>query len=334
MIRFTEVMGWAESYHFTKPMRTWSHILRGLPAVVALAVAGCAGVPSPTASLTALRARSVELRQVPFFPQQEYQCGPAALAMVLGAAGNSATPEQLAPQVYLPGREGSLQVEMVATARRYGMVSYPVEGGVEALYSEVAAGTPVVVLQNLFLPWIPRWHYAVVVGFDTAREEVVLRSGQDQRLVMSLDAFDRSWEGSGRWGLVVLPPDRLPAPGDAGRYLQAVVALEQARQLGAARTAYATASGVWPENLVAWIGLGNTSYALGDLAQAERAFREATLRQPQYAAAFNNLAHVLAERQRYPEALDAARTAVRLGGPNAAAAQNTLESILAQSARQ
>lgn len=313
-------------------MRWWDVILRGAMAAGALALAGCAALPLPTASAPPLPARSVELQQVPFFPQQEYQCGPAALAMALGAAGRKATPEQLVPQVYLPGREGSLQPEMAATARRQGMVAYPVEGGLESLYAEVAAGTPVVVLQNLALPWIPRWHYAVVVGFDRARREIILRSGQERRLVMPLDVFDRTWERSGRWALAVLPPERLPATADEGRYLDAVLALEKAKQRRATRAAYATATRAWPDSLVAWMGLGNASYALGDLSQAERAFREATQRHPQSAAAFNNLAHVLAQRKRYPEALKAARTAVSLGGPDAATARHTLETILAQSA--
>lgn len=314
-------------------MRGRDVILRGAAVAGALALAGCAGLPSLTASTPPLPERSVELRLVPFFSQQEYQCGPAALAMALGAAGRPATPEQLVPQVYLPGREGSLQAEMAATARRQGMVAYPVEGGLEAVYAEVAAGTPVVVLQNLALPWVPKWHYAVVVGFDGTRREIILRSGQERRLSMPLDVFDRTWERSGRWALAVLPPGRLPATADPGHYLNAVVALEQARQFQAARSGYATASRAWPDSLVAWMGLGNTSHALGDLAQAEQAFREATRRHPQSAAAHNNLAHVLAQRKRYPEALQAARTAVALGGPDAAAARNTLETILAESSR-
>lgn len=313
-------------------MSAWGTVLRGAAAAGAIALAGCATLPLPTTSAPALPPRSVELRQVPFFPQQEYQCGPAALAMALGAAGRKATPDQLTPQVYLPGREGSLQAEMAATARRHGMVAYPVEGGLEALHAEVAAGTPVVVLQNLALPWIPKWHYAVVVGFDGARREIILRSGQERRLVMSVDVFDRTWARADRWALAVLPPERLPATAEPGRYLDAVLALERAKQTGAARAGYASATRAWPDHLVAWMGLGNAAYALGDLAQAERAFREASRRHPQSAAAFNNLAHVLAQRKRYPEALKAARTAVALGGPDAATARNTLEKILAQSA--
>ncbi|MEO7385334.1 MAG: hypothetical protein ABIX37_00195, partial [Gammaproteobacteria bacterium] len=48
-----------------------------------------------------------ELTGVPFFPQTIHQCGPAALATVLGASGVIATPDELAPLVYLPGRRGS-----------------------------------------------------------------------------------------------------------------------------------------------------------------------------------------------------------------------------------
>ena len=62
----------------------------------------------------------VELAETPFFSQQRYQCGPAALATVLNAAGVKVTDEELVPEVYLPTREGSLQVEMLAATRRHG----------------------------------------------------------------------------------------------------------------------------------------------------------------------------------------------------------------------
>lgn len=47
--------------------------------------------------------------------------------------------------------------------------------GVEGL----AAGHPVVVLQNLRLGRAARWHHAVAVGYDLRRHEVVLRSGRN-----------------------------------------------------------------------------------------------------------------------------------------------------------
>jgi tetratricopeptide (TPR) repeat protein len=75
------------------------------------------------------------------------------------------------------------------------------------------------------------------------------------------------------------------------------------------------------------MGRGNSAYALHDLATAEAAFRDATVDHPDAAAAFNNLAQVLAERGKLTEALPTAEHAVSLGGPLLATAQATLAEI-------
>jgi lipoprotein NlpI len=78
------------------------------------------------------------------------------------------------------------------------------------------------------------------------------------------------------------------------------------------------------------MGLGNTAYTLGHTAEAEAAFRRASALHPPAAAAFNNLAQTLADQGKFDAALDAARTAVSLGGASLPAAQATLEQILKQ----
>lgn len=168
----------------------------------------------------ALPAR-VELRDVPFFPQEAYQCGPAALATMLGQRGLALTPGQLKDEVFIPGREGSLQLEMVAAARRHGMLVYPLQGGLESVLEEVAAGNPVLVLQNQAFSWWPRWHFAVVVGFDRERRELVLRSGITRRWVTDFTSFESTWKRSGRWAVLTLPGDRLPATAAAVPWLKA-----------------------------------------------------------------------------------------------------------------
>ena len=124
-----------------------------------------------------------ELTDVPFFPQTAYQCGPAALATVLGATGIDTTPEALAPLVYIPGRKGSLQVEMLAAARRHGRVAVVLAPEFADLRTELDAGRPVLVLQNLGALGIRRWHFAVVVGYDAERDALILRSGTRRRHV-------------------------------------------------------------------------------------------------------------------------------------------------------
>ena len=98
--------------------------MRNLAALVfCLLLAGCATrAPLLRGQLTGPAA--VELDDVPFHAQREYQCGPAALAMLLGQSGVSLTPDALVPEVYLPGRAGSLQPELIAAVRRHDRVAY------------------------------------------------------------------------------------------------------------------------------------------------------------------------------------------------------------------
>jgi tetratricopeptide (TPR) repeat protein len=271
-----------------------------------------------------------ELEAVPFYPQKAYQCGPASLAMALVWSGIKIDPDALTPQVYTPSRKGSLQPAMIAAARRQGRVAYPISGA-NMLLQEIAAGHPVIVLQNLGLSWIPVWHYAVVIGYDLNKGVVILHSGVTHQKKTSLRAFESTWARSGYWGLVILPPYRLPASGKESAYVSAVIGLERARQWQAAAEGYQTALNQWPTSFSAHIGLSNSFYAQGDLNSAEQVLRKTTNLFPNKGAAFNNLAQVLWEQGKKQEAEEAARRAVKLGGPLVEHYQKTLNEIQAGS---
>ncbi len=300
---------------------------RAAGALLLCALVGCA-TPQTDALLQAPAALPprAEVVGVPFYPQEQYYCGPAALAMVLTWSGRPVTQDQIAAQVYTPGRKGTLQNDVVAAARRNGRLAVPVDRLAD-LTAELAAGHPVVILQNLGLGWLPVWHYAVAVGYDLDTGDLILRSGPERRRVMALGTFERTWARADHWGLVVLPPEELPAAADEIAVLRAATGLEQARRFGAAAAAYAAIAERWPNSLEAWIGRGNAAYAAGDLVEAEDAFRTAARRHPDAAAAWNNLAHVLGETGRRAEAVAAAERAVRLGGPEAATYRATLREV-------
>lgn len=231
----------------------------------------------------------VELTDVPFFPQTEYQCGPAALATVLGAAGLPVEPDQLASEVYLPARQGSLQVEMLAAARRHGSLAVRLNRSLLGLLREVAAGTPVVVLQNLGLAVAPQWHYAVVVGYDLPARRVMLRSGVTRRELLDLATFEHTWARGQRWAFVALPPGRLPTSvGEAG-VTEALLAFERVAPPDAAAPAYAAAWRNWPDSLTLGMGLGNARYADAEYVPAAMVFENMAKRHGS-AAAWNNLA--------------------------------------------
>lgn len=259
-------------------------------------------------------AAQVELTQVPFYPQEDFECGPAALAMVAGAAGVLVAPDALVEQVYLPGRKGSLQNDMLAATRRQGLLPYLLSPRVDTLLREVAAGHPVLVFQNLAFSFYPVWHYAVVIGFDRERNVMLLHSGRTQRMEMSLFTFERTWARANHWSMLALPPNQLPVTAEAANYAIAASALERVDPQ-AAQIAYAAALKKWPDDRAALLGLGNTAYALGQRDAATQAYRAAVVQHPDFADAWNNLAQVLLETSELKEATLAIDQAIALGGP-------------------
>jgi tetratricopeptide (TPR) repeat protein len=293
-----------------------------------LLLVGCAG-QSRLAQLPAELPERIELTATPFHPQTEHQCGPAALATVLGAAGRDVEPAALSAEVYLPGRQGSLQSELAAAARARGLLAYETGPSLSDLLAEVAAGRPALVLQQLGAgPW-PYWHYAVVIGYDKARGKLLLRSGTDERQALRASLFEATWHRGGSWGLVLLEPGTLPAQPDPVRYMSAAAALETAGNPEAARAAYAAAAGLWPKAPLPRIGLGNLAAAAGDWATAERWYRAVLADDPAQAAALNNRAEALV-RLGCP---DAARLLLQQGMVHVAA-DDPLHPVLQQTARE
>lgn len=271
----------------------------------------------------------MELSETPFFAQTAHQCGPAALATVLAASGQPVNPDLLARQVYLPQRRGSLQLEMLAATRRHGRLGVPIDPELPALLKTIAAGHPVLVLQNLSLAWLPRWHYAVVIGYDLDSGELILRSGGNPRLVVSLLAFERTWVRSGRWAMVALSPGALPPTVNEKEYLTAALAFEKLGKPSAALQAYDAAVRRWPASVAFWMGLGNAAYNLHDWSRAEQAYRRAAAAPGDPVPALNNLALALAAQGRRREAIEAAEQAVAAGGFFSATARATLAELRA-----
>lgn len=320
-----------------KPLRlrwTTPALAGVLLCVPLLLLSGCATPPQFAAlqrDWPVVLPERVLLDQVPFFPQADTLCGPATLAMVAQAAGARVTPEQLTPQVYLPGRQGALQTEMLAAARRQGLVAYPLAPTLQAVLTELASGHPVLVLQNLSLPIQPIWHYAVVVGYDRAARTVTLHSGTRRGLVTTMATFEHTWARSAHWAVRVTPPGQLPVTAQPDDWGIAVAALERINP-PAARTAYNVGLQRWPQHRISQLGMGNTAYALGQRDEAARAYEATTQAHPDFADAWNNLAQVRLEQGRLDDAQHAAERAVALGGLRLPDYQALLQDIQRQRA--
>lgn len=302
-------------------------------ALLLAALGGCASLVPQTMGLretwpvgVAVKAENTE---VPFFPQQEYQCGPAALATTLVGAGAAVSPDELLKLVYLPRRQGSLQAEMLAAPRHYSLVSYQLAPRFDALLREVAAGNPVIVLQDTGVGFITNWHYAVVVGFDYPAGELYLRSGETRRLAIPFTVFEYTWKRGNYWAMVALPPGRIAASAGEADYLAAISAMELVGEPAASVLAYTAFLQRWPGNVGASVGLANRHYALGALADAEATLQRAAEHHPDSVPVMNNLAQVLSDLGRNEEALALVERAARPeASPYAEAVRDTRTLIL------
>jgi hypothetical protein len=307
----------------------WARRVAFCAAVLAL-LPGCASMVPQTVALRTAWPEGVPqqaaLPEVPFFPQEDYQCGPAALATLLVHRGVALQPDDLVEQVWVPARRGSLQVEMLAAPRRHGQVSYRLAPRYGDLLREVAAGNPVVVLQDIG-PLLPQWHYAVVYGFDYATGTVFLRSGTNARKEMPFTAFERTWMAGNYWAMVVQPPDRIAATATEERWLEALAGLARGGDVEATVRAYAAALERWPESLPAAIGLANHLQARGSLHEAADVLRGARKRHPQSVIVLNNLAQTLSDLGRHADALDLIERANDPQSPFAAEVRSTRQAI-------
>ena len=285
--------------------------------------------PNPLQDLSI--PRHVELTRVPFFTQGDDLCGPASISMVLNYRGMSLTPQKLEPLIYIPGKKGSLQTEMLAVTRRFGYIPYVIEPDLVALAKEVSAGNPVVVLQNLGLSWYPKWHYAVVVGYDIDRDIFILRTGNTDRKEMSRHWFSRYWAGSDNWAMVVMPPTKLPSTAEEHNYVSSVAALERLGEWSQIATAYQTAVKAWPKSFIAHLGLGTAYYHQHKLHLARDNYLIAVYLEPKSAVAHNNLAQTLLELGKVKQAREHALRAVALGGNSVDQFRQTLQEIEAAS---
>lgn len=254
----------------------------------------------------------VLLVEVPFFPQQTYQCGPATLAMLMNHQGEPVNPDSLVERVFIESREGSLQAEMLAATRRQALLPYVHDTRFSTLLQQLNAGHPVLVFQNLGFGFYPVWHYAVVIGYDLEQQEVVLHSGTTEQLRRSFRRFELEWRGGDYWAITMHRPGEFPHNADPTRYLEASAGLEQAGQYQAAAQAYGAATQRWPNQQLAWMGLGNAHYLQQQFTEAESAYRQALTLNPDSAAAHHNLAWALMRQGNYPAAYRPALEANRL----------------------
>ncbi|MBZ2189595.1 PA2778 family cysteine peptidase [Alcanivorax sp. JB21] len=256
-----------------------------LAALTLLALTGC----QSRAPLPATDSTAHQVSDVPFFPQEDYQCGPAALATVLGSAGVQVSDQTLVDEVWLPERQGSLAIEMVAAARARERLVYPVRNQ-DQLFQSLEADLPVLVMQNLALPIRPRWHFAVVTGFENRGNTVILNTDTREAATMRWNRFVRTWARADYQGWVILPPGQLPPHARPLHLVQALEELTGSAGPAAAAPYWQQAATQWPQDYLLQFALGNHLWGREDTASAIQAWERAARARPEAFAPWHNLA--------------------------------------------
>ena len=298
------------------PMRI--NLSQAILGVAIVLLSACSSIP-----IDSNRNGDVPLQEshsilnLPYFPQEDDQCGPASLATMLAARDINVSPEALRAQVYIPSKQGSLTTEMVARARRQGLLVYPLKPQLFDIVAEVSADNPVLVLQNLGFNWLPRWHFTVVIGYDLAQQSLTLRSGQHRNYQVPIALFLKTWQRADHWAVIINKPQQLPQTAEQAVFLKAANELELVGETEAALAAYKTALKHWPDNTLAFFGAANSAYALGNYAQASDFFKGYLKQAPNSAAGWNNFAYSLLENNCLDEATNAIDCALKLAPTNA-----------------
>ena len=141
------------------------------------------------------------IRDVPFYPQEEYQCGPASLAGVLNYWGIPDTPADIAKGIYSRSAQGTLNIDMVLYAQTKGLYASHYSGGLDDLRRKIDSGYPLIVLVDYGFSIVQANHFMVVIGYHD--HAVIANSGRYEKKVIPVGEFLKSWEKTNYWTLFI-----------------------------------------------------------------------------------------------------------------------------------
>jgi len=142
---------------------------------------------------------TVAIGNVPFFPQEDYQCGPASLAGVLHFLGSNDDVREIASEIFSKSARGTLTIDMLLYAEKKGYAASQYSGGLDDLESKIRAGYPLIVLVDYGFSVYHKEHFMVVIGYDA--DGLIVNSGKSEKLYVSKEDFLRIWGKTNYWTL-------------------------------------------------------------------------------------------------------------------------------------
>ncbi len=151
---------------------------------------------------------SCQIDGVPRIKQLTNYCGPATVAAVLQCFGEKTTQEMVGKIVYNAAGGSTNGADMLYYARSIGYSAYSWNSSIEDVKKKIAAGAPVIVLQQNSTT-DASGHYRVLTGYDDRTSKFrVMDPYYDNITEMTYAQCERLWRPMGRWSLLIVPPSK------------------------------------------------------------------------------------------------------------------------------
>lgn len=162
-----------------------------------------------TANFPVPPADAVLLSGVPFFRQDDFQCGPSALATVVNYwyvkknIGKGPSYDDVVAAVYSPGAGGVLGVDLAFYAKRLGFGTEQYSGSIADIRASIKKNTPLIILVDYGFLMYQNNHFMVTTGYT--EDGIVVNSGRKQNEVIPDRELERIWRKTGFWSLRIQP---------------------------------------------------------------------------------------------------------------------------------
>jgi Peptidase_C39 like family/Tetratricopeptide repeat len=313
-----------------------------LPALLACMTCACS--PRSMVKTTDRGASLVSvshIENVPFFPDNTDQCGPASLASVLTYWGKITTPADLKKEVYVPKLKGTLPMDMRPLLKSRGLNAHVQNGDFELVKEEIQNDRPVIAYLDFGTKKKPIGHFVVITGFDDHRRGLIIHSSLARDKFASYRRFRRGWSDTKYWMLTVSPLDETSSQPEKVSnatpiYLPGLTAddlyllgsaYENEGHVKQAAENYQTAIERDGKHIPSLLALGNQAFDRKEYKQAKKYYHRVIKIDPHHGGANNNLAMVYLKEERH---LDRAEKHAKLAAQSegyAMYANDTLQQI-------
>jgi len=240
--------------------------------------------------------------EVPFVQQKTFYCGPAALSAVFAFWGNSCSQEKIAESLFSADLKGVLNIDLERYAKDNGFWAKGYISDLETIKTRLMSGIPLIVMEKLHPFILNRYHYTVLVGFDDKQKVIIEHTGEKAFEIRSYSGFKRNWYAAGNWMLEIMPLEKTTDDLSVEDNVELGVLLERKGQWDASLKHYYDALRENSETPMALFNIGNVYLRMGDLDDAEIAYRKAIDLNKDFSDCYNNMACLFIRKKEFEKA--------------------------------